>query len=172
MNLTCRRDLLVLGVLLCAAPLFAMYLRSRLPDSLAAFFFRDSSSYYDKHIQNVCEQYDLDFLLVKALIRAESQFDHMAVSPRGAMGLMQLMPATARDMGVRNPFNPKENIEGGARYLRYLLKRFNNDLTLALAAYNAGPEVVKRYKGVPPYRETREYLKKVMGFYSDYRERT
>ncbi|GLI33439.1 hypothetical protein DAMNIGENAA_08720 [Desulforhabdus amnigena] len=85
---------------------------------------------------------------------------------------MQLMPSTARDMGVKDPFDPEENIKGGVRYLKYLLKRFNNDVTLALAAYNAGPETVKRYGSVPPYNETKEYLKKVLEFYSQYKRKT
>ena len=166
-----RQTILILSVALCLSPFVAQ------PDSphslgiLARYFFRDSSSNYDKHIQSICDLHGLDYRLVKALIKTESHFDHMAISPKGAMGLMQLMPGTAKDMGVRNPFNPKENIEGGVRYLKYLLKRFNNDVTLALAAYNAGPETVKRYRGVPPYRETREYLRKVMECYSGYKKK-
>jgi soluble lytic murein transglycosylase-like protein len=109
---------------------------------------------------------------VKAVIKAESRCDPTAVSPKGAMGLMQLMPSTVESMGVKDPFDPRENIEAGVRYLKWLLERFNGNIGLALAAYNAGPTRVKRFGRVPPYRETREYVKKVMRFYQDYLSRT
>ena len=122
---------------------------------------------YDPHIQFACRRYGLDYRLVKALIRAESAFDADAISPKGAMGLMQLMPGTSRDLGVMNPFNPSENIEGGVRYLRVLMDRFNNNIALALAAYNAGPEAVQKHGGIPPYEETRTYVQRVIDYYAE-----
>ena len=103
--------------------------------------------------------------LVKAIIRVESNFNPYAVSPKGAQGLMQLMPETAANHAVRNVFDPEQNITGGVRYLRKLLDFFGGDLRLALAAYNAGENAVTRYNGVPPYRETREYVRKVLALY-------
>ena len=118
------------------------------------------------HIEEASQLYSLDPKLIQAVIHVESKYDPKALSPKGAQGLMQLMPGTARDLQVSDPFNPRENIEGGARYLRYLLDSFNQDLSLALAAYNAGPEKVNLYKGIPPYLETRSYVQKVIQIYN------
>jgi soluble lytic murein transglycosylase len=105
--------------------------------------------------------------LVKAVIAAESRFDSEAVSRAGALGLMQLMPETARVLGVEDPLRPEQNVRGGARYLRAMLDRYG-DMTRALAAYNAGPTVVDQYRGVPPYPETRDYVRRVLTYYRHY----
>ena len=123
------------------------------------FFLRD-------HIEEASQQYGVDPKLIQAVIRVESNFDSQAISPKGAQGLMQLMPQTARELQVLDPFSPRDNIAGGARYLRYLLDLFNQDVSLALAAYNAGPEKVSLYRGVPPYHETRTYVQKVLQIYN------
>jgi len=107
----------------------------------------------------------LEVDLVKAVIQAESDFDELAVSRQGAMGLMQLMPATASDLAVHDPFDPIENVRAGTRYLRQMLDAFDGRLELALAAYNAGPEAVRRFDGIPPYPETIDYVEKVMRLY-------
>lgn len=104
--------------------------------------------------------------LVLAVVRQESGFNRRAVSPKGAMGLMQLMPGTAAQMGVEDPFDPEQNIIGGISYLRHCMIRFDGDLTKALAAYNAGPENVEKYGGCPPFEETRTYITRVMGLYT------
>ncbi len=116
-------------------------------------------------IKEASRAHGLPINLLRAVIRAESNFDPKAVSPKGAMGLMQLMPGTARDLYVRDPFSPKENIMAGAKYLRTLLERFNWDLRLALAAYNAGPERVETSKGIPNIPETVEFVQRVLKFY-------
>ncbi len=116
-------------------------------------------------ILKAAQKYDLPVNLIKSVIRAESNFQVKAVSHAGAQGLMQLMPDTAEELGVKNPFNIAENIDGGSRYLRKMLDRFGGDLKLALAAYNAGPEAVIKYGGkVPPYRETQQYVNRVLRF--------
>jgi soluble lytic murein transglycosylase-like protein len=120
---------------------------------------------YTAYVHEAASKYEIEPELIRAVIKAESNGDHRAVSRKGAMGLMQLMPQTANDMNVSNPFNPEENIEGGTRYLRYLLEKFNGDITLALAAYNAGPQTVEKYGNVPPISETIQYVKKVFAFY-------
>lgn len=114
------------------------------------------------------KQHQVDLALVKAVIRTESDFNPNATSRRGASGLMQLMPQTAARYGVSDLYSPQQNLDAGIRYLRDLLKRYDNRLYLVLAAYNAGESAVAKYKGVPPYRETQRYVKKVMQYKTYY----
>lgn len=116
----------------------------------------------DTHIREAAQRYGMSEQLVAAVIRVESGFNPRAVSPKGARGLMQLMPATASQLGVRDAFDPIANIDGGVRHLRGLMERFENNLPLALAAYNAGEGAVVQYGGIPPYRETQQYVTRIL----------
>jgi len=126
-------------------------------------------SKYDHLIARASEKYNVDPALIKAVIKAESNFNHRAVSKKGARGLMQLMPATASSLQVQDSFHPESNIEGGVRYLRYLLNYFSGNLHLALAAYNAGENAVIKYRGIPPYRETQIYIQRVLSYLDKFR---
>ncbi|MGH1353131.1 MAG: lytic transglycosylase domain-containing protein [Methyloligellaceae bacterium] len=123
---------------------------------------------FHRQISKYAYQNGLNPNFIKAVISVESCFNHKAVSRAGAMGLMQLMPATAKWLGVTDAFDSSQNLEAGARYLKQLAKRFDNDYKLALAAYNAGPGNVRKYKGIPPFSETQRYVKKVMSRFHEY----
>jgi hypothetical protein len=126
----------------------------------------------EPHIVTAAQRYKIPAPLVRAIMQAESNFDPNAVSPKGACGLMQLMPPTAAEMYVKDIFDEKENIEGGVRYLRVLANQFNGDMVKMIAAYNAGPDAVRKYGGnVPPYEETQGYVRKVLQLYYHYKER-
>ncbi len=129
---------------------------------------RDRASHFESTIMRIAGEYSVDAKLVKAVVRNESCFDTEAISRAGAQGLMQLMPPTAKELGVTNPFNAEENLRGGIRYLSQLLQQYDNNIGLALAAYNAGPGNVARYKGVPPFKETQQYIERVMNTYRTY----
>ncbi len=120
---------------------------------------------YDPIVRRIADKHRIDRELVHVVIRAESNYDPFAISSAGAMGLMQLMPSTARQYGVNNVFDPAQNIEGGVRYLKDLVRLYNGQTKLVLAAYNAGQEAVRKYKGIPPYPETRSYIAGIMKTY-------
>jgi soluble lytic murein transglycosylase-like protein len=127
---------------------------------------------YDPEIWKASQRYSVDYNLVKAVIKAESNFNPKAVSRAGARGLMQLMPQTANLLQVNDSFHPEENIDGGVRYLRYLMNLYNDNLQLALAAYNAGEKAVFKYRGIPPYPETQTYVQRVLRYYQEYSRET
>ena len=121
---------------------------------------------YDPFVKEAALAFDLDPRLIRAVIQAESAFDPWAVSRAGAQGLMQLMPELSKEFGVNDPFDPRQNILGGAEYLKQLLDRFDGNMELALAGYNAGPTVVARYAAIPPFKETRRYVKTIKALLS------
>jgi soluble lytic murein transglycosylase-like protein len=140
-------------------------------DVSAEYVAIPASEAYDEIIKEAAEKYDMDPHLIHAVMQAESAFHPYAVSRAGAEGLMQLMPELSDEMGVTNSFDPRDNIMGGARYLKRLLDFHNGNLDLALASYNAGPGNVERYGGVPPFRETRRYVKTIKQIYAARKKR-
>jgi soluble lytic murein transglycosylase-like protein len=127
---------------------------------------------YDSLIAEAAHAYSLDQELIRAVMQAESSFDPSVVSPSGAQGLMQLMPALSASIGITDPFDPRQNIMGGARYLRELLDRHRGNVELALASYNAGPTAVAKYKAIPPFPETQQYVKKITGLLAEAKAET
>lgn len=119
---------------------------------------------YDEIIQTIADKHGVEAPLIHSIIKAESNYNTNALSTKGAIGLMQLMPETARKYGVTNPYNPEDNIEGGVKYLKDLIKVYSGRTELVLAAYNAGQEAIKKYGGIPPYPETRNYIEKVKNY--------
>lgn len=132
--------------------------------------YKKTENFYHKLIEKIADLHEVDAALIKAIVKAESSYDPQAVSHAGAMGLMQLMPATAAEVGVNDTFNPEENLHGGIKYYKKMLEQFKGDIELALAAYNAGSGAVLTYKGIPPYKETREYIERVKTFYEEYKK--
>ena len=130
---------------------------------------RHSTKKFDDIIANASQQYGVSFPLIKAIIKAESDFDPRAVSEKGAKGLMQIMPENFKLLGINDPFDPSQNIHAGARYFKQMYDRFKGKLALSLAAYNAGPTAVEHYKTVPPYEETEAYVERVLKFYYSYK---
>jgi soluble lytic murein transglycosylase-like protein len=131
---------------------------------------RKAEHLYHMFIIQTASRYEIDPALIKAIIMAESGYNTKAVSKKGAKGLMQLMPKTARAMGVEDIFNPHQNITGGVQYFKQMVNRFNGDVKLALAAYNAGSRNVRYYKGIPPFKATRYYIEKVFEYYQIYKD--
>ncbi len=130
--------------------------------------FREDASTYDRLIRRYAEEHGVDFALVKAIMQAESSFNPYAVSNKGARGLMQMLPSTAGQYGVKNIFDPRENIRAAVQHLKYLHETFDHRPVLVIAAYNAGESAVKKYHGIPPYEETENYVKKVLQYRRQY----
>jgi len=144
-----------------SSPEYVLYMRENTP-----FDSRPSlPDTYDDLIRRASDRYDVPFPLIKAVIRVESAFNPTAVSPKGARGLMQIMPVNFKTLSITDPFDPFQNVMAGTRYLKQLLTRYQQQVPMALAAYNAGPDAVDRYRRIPPFKETREYVRKVMALY-------
>jgi soluble lytic murein transglycosylase-like protein len=157
-----KRRSLSLGAALVV--LSAVILAAPLPGAAASR--QELKEQYDPIVQACARQYNVPADLIHSIIRAESSYDNRAISEKGAVGLMQLMPETAAQYGVADCFDPAQNIKGGVKYLKDLCKLFEGNTAKVLAAYNAGQEALKKYKGIPPYPETREYIRRVMASYN------
>jgi len=145
---------------------YKVYIKER--TSVSRNFY--ATNKYDHFITDAAKQTGVDSHLLKAMIKAESDFDPRAVSRKGAMGLMQIMPENFKMLDLKNPFDPWQNIRAGAQYFQKLYERFNGKLALSLAAYNAGPTAVDRYKRIPPYQETEEYVRRVLRYYRTFKQ--
>ena len=145
---------------------YKVYLKERI--SVSTKFH--ATDQYATLISNASKEFNVDSRLLKAMIKAESDFDPRAISRKGAMGLMQIMPENFKMLNIENPFDPWQNIRAGAQYFKKLYKRFNGKLALSLAAYNAGPTAVDRYKNIPPYQETEEYVRRVLRYYRTFKQ--
>lgn len=164
-----RRPARSRGKIVSTPQLHRIVIDDRIPPAQAVVRWNKSGKDYDPHVQEAARRYELPPALIKAVMAAESAFNPRAVSRRGALGLMQLMPETARTLRVSDVFDPAQNIDGGARYLRQLWTQYDGDLYRTLSAYNAGPEAVRRSRGaIPAIAETREYVKRVMALYQAY----
>jgi len=149
---------------------WTVYMRERNKPRTRSYARGPSRSYqrseWDSLITDIAINNGVDPVLVRGIIEVESGFEPAALSPKGAMGLMQLMPGTASDLGVDDPWDPVQNIKGGIKYLSWLLKKYNGNLEKALAAYNAGPNAVDSYNGIPPYQETQDYVRTILSRYT------
>lgn len=145
---------------------YKIYLREKPDRSLNS----DVTRRYDPIITEAAQRHGISFSLLKAMIKIESDFNPRAISTAGAMGLMQIMPENIKRLKIKDPFDPRENIMGGTRYLKQMIDRFNGKLVLALAAYNAGPNIVERYQRIPPFTETEDYVEAVMKYYSIFKK--
>jgi len=145
---------------------YKIYIREKPDRSLNL----DVTRRYDQIITDAAERHGVSFSLLKAMIKIESDFNPRAISKAGAMGLMQIMPENIKELKIKDPFDPRENIMGGTRYLKQMIDRFNGKLSLALAAYNAGPNTVERYQRIPPFTETEDYVEAVMKYYSIFKK--
>lgn len=150
--------------------LFNVFSQQRAENNTGYHRFVAKTSEFDDLFQQTAQKYGLDPALLKAVAHSESNFSVLAVSKAGAKGLMQLTDATARQLGVQNVFDPVQNIDGGARYLKEMLERYNGNTALALAAYNAGPGAVDKWGGLPPYSETQAYVPRVLDLSSQYND--
>jgi len=159
----------VTAKVISSQPIEEEYTAAKIEPSLPPVKGNKKERLFHPIIIQTSNRHQIDPAIVKAIIMAESGYNPRAISKAGAKGLMQLMPKTAQDLGVEDSFNPQQNISGGVRYFKQLMNRFNGDFKLALAAYNAGSTTVRRYKGVPPFKATQHYIKKVFKYYQLYK---